>query len=159
MSRTSSFSEETGNTICGRLAEGETLREVCRDANMPGYSTVKRWLLDNEEFRAQYARACEARADHWADEIVLIADDASGDYADARAVRLNGVYPPTEQATDPKFNAEHVQRSKLRIDTRKWLMAKAAPKKYGEKIHQEVSGLDGAPLVPVMNVTIGSTER
>ena len=48
-----------------------------------------------------------------------------------------------------------VQRDRLRIDTRKWLLSKALPKIYGDKITQEVTGKDGSALVPVLNVTIG----
>src|SRR5258708_21712114 len=45
------------------------------------------------------------------------------------------------------------------VDARKWLMSKMAPKKYGDKITQEVTGKDGAALVPVLNVTIGNAKR
>lgn len=143
--------------VCDRLASGETLRAICRDDAMPDQTTVYRWLRLHEEFRQQYALAREAQADTWADEIVEIADDTSGDFADGRAVRMNGVHTPTEAVTDPKFNAEHVQRSKLRVEARKWLMSKAVPKKYGDKIHQEVTGANGGPLVPILNVRLSGS--
>lgn len=99
---------------------------------MPGRTTLLRWLNQHEEFRTQYTRACELRADAWADEILEIADDGGEDW----------------KASDSgdKFNAEHVQRSKLRVDARKWLMSKAAPKKYGEKVQQVHTGLDDGPI-------------
>ena len=42
------------------------------------------------------------------------------------------------------FDGEHVQRARLRIDSRKWLMSKMAPKKYGDRI--EVGGNSDTPL-------------
>ena len=72
------YSDKLAATICGRLAEGESLRTICADDAMPGKSTVLRWLLDGEHkvFRDQYARAREAQADYFADEILAIADDS-----------------------------------------------------------------------------------
>lgn len=35
---------------------------------------------------------------------------------------------------DEKYNGDAVQRSKLRVDARKWVAAKLKPKKYGDKI-------------------------
>lgn len=140
MGRPSDYGPEIAAAICERLAEGETLRAICADDDMPSRSMVHRWILAHEEFRDQYTRAREVQMDTWADEIVEIADDAHNDFGLSRAVRLNGVYPPTDDERDPKFNAEHVQRAKLRIDTRKWLMGKAAPKKYGERVEIEHGG-------------------
>ena len=68
--------------------------------------------------------------EHWSDEIVQIADDATNDYMDREA--KNG---EVERVLDP----EAVQRSKLRIDTRKWLMSKLAAQRYGDKIDVNVS--------------------
>lgn len=141
------------DTICGRLAEGETLRGICRDDAMPDQTTVFRWLRTDEDFRKQYALAREAQADAWADEIIDIADDGTNDFIGGRNVRLNGVYAPTEDKTDPRVNAEHIQRSKLRVDARKWLMAKAAPKKYGDKITNEMTGPNGSELRPTIILT------
>ena len=83
---------------------------------MPGETTVRRWLRDHEEFRREYARARELQADHYADEIVKIADEC-----------------------DSK-NGREVEKARLRIDARKWHMSKTAPKKYGERQHLEHSG-------------------
>ena len=133
MGRPSSFKQTTADAICERLAHGETLRSVCRDPEMPGKTTVLRWLDAHESFRAQYARARSELADHWADEIVEIADDGTGDEwtdADGRE----------------HVNQDHIQRSKLRVDARKWLLARMAPKKYGDRHAHEVSGPGGAPV-------------
>jgi hypothetical protein len=100
--------------------EGYSLREVCRDERMPSRDTVRRWLRDKPEFQAQYALACQHRADAFADEIIEMADDGSNDWQ--------------ERQHGPSVNAENIQRSKLRIEARKWLMSKVAPRKYGEKL-------------------------
>jgi hypothetical protein len=96
-----------------------------------------RWLAEHQEFRDQYARAREAQADYWAEEIVEIADDGTNDYVD----RQN-----KDGSTYETVNSEHINRSRLRVDTRKWLMARMAPKKYGDRITQEVSGPNGGPI-------------
>jgi hypothetical protein len=127
--------------ICALLAEGKSLREICRDENMPAESTVRLWVVDDRDgFSAQYARAREAQADYWAEQIVEIADDGSND-----------TY--TDKDGNERTDQEVIARSRLRVDTRKWLMARMAPKRYGDKITQEVTGADGAPLVPIINLT------
>lgn len=123
--RPSSFSDEIADRICDGLADGRSLRSICLDDGMPSQTSVFRWLGDDRyaEFRERYARAREAQADAIFDEILDIADDGSNDFE-------------TRQRDDGSdyeaFNAEHVQRSKLRIDARKWMAGKLQPKKYGE---------------------------
>lgn len=138
MGRPSTFSKGLASAICKRIAEGESLRSICLGADMPCLSTVIRWLADDRrsEFRSQYARAREAQADTIFDEILDIADDASNDWMERK--RDDG-------STDEVLHAEHVQRSKLRIDARKWVAGKLQPKKYGDKL--ELDGkLDIAPV-------------
>jgi hypothetical protein len=77
-------------------------------------------------FCHQYARACEARADAFAEDILDIADDATNDYME--------VFDKEGESIGYKINTEAIQRSKLRSDNRKWLMARMQPKKYGEKL-------------------------
>lgn len=130
--------------ICSELADGASLRTICKADGMPNKSTVFRWLAAREDFRDQYARARDAQADALAEETLDIADEASNDWM-AR--------------NDPEnpgwvVNGEHIQRSRLRVDARKWFASKVAPKKYGEKL--ELAGDPSAPLVPVLNVTIGT---
>jgi hypothetical protein len=142
--RPSNYSPEITTAICVRLGLGESLREICRDEDMPDKSTVMRWLATHAEFRDQYAGAREAQADYYAEEIIEISDDGSNDWM----TRKNA------DGTDVEVeNKEVLSRSKLRVDTRKWLMARMAPKKYGDKITQEVTGADGAPLVPIINIS------
>jgi hypothetical protein len=149
--RPSSYTDEVADQICARLAEGQSLRAICRDEEMPEQRSVFRWLRSHEGFRQQYALAREAQADALFDEALDIADDGSNDWMLAN----NG---DDDKTAAWRLNSEHVQRSKLRIDTRKWMASKLQPKKYGEKVTNEIVGADGAPLIPVLNVTIGGTE-
>ena len=123
--------------ICERIALGEGLRGILRDDGMPSLSTVFRWLEANEARREQYARARERQAEFFSDEILEIADDGTNDWMERETRSGDAV---------TVFNHEHAQRSKLRVESRKWLMAKRAPKKYGDKITTELVGKDGGPI-------------
>lgn len=136
--RPSGFTKTIADTICGRIAGGESLRAICRDEDMPSKSMVMRWLAQNESFRDQYAQAREIQIDELAEEILDIADDGSNDWMEREQ---------KDGGTGWTLNGEHVQRSRLRIDSRKWLLGKMAPKKYGEKMTQELTGADGGGLV------------
>lgn len=124
--RPSSFSAEIAAYICARLMDGESLRSICLDQNMPDRATVHRWLASNEAFRDQYARAREIQADTIVDETLDIADDATNDWMERRN--------DDGQSIGWQVNGEHIQRSRLRIDQRKWMAGKLAPKKYGERV-------------------------
>jgi terminase small subunit-like protein len=144
--RPSDYGPDIAAHICAEIAAGKSMREICRADGMPDMRTVFRWLAAHAEFCQQYARAREAQADYMAEEILEIADDATNDWT------------KREDGSDA-VNTEVVQRSRLRVDARKWLMAKLQPKKYGDRIAQEVTGGDGLPLVPVLNVTISDLTR
>jgi hypothetical protein len=118
--------------ICARLETGRSLLNVCQDEDLPARSTVLRWIEQNEAFRDKYAGAREKGYRAMAEEILAISDDTSKDYIE----RKDG-----SRAVDH----EHVNRSRLRVDTRKWLLSKVLPKIYGDKV--ELSGPDGGPLV------------
>lgn len=144
MGRPSEFTQETADAICEALIEGRSLRSICTDDGMPAASTVCRWLSANDEFRKQYAHAREAQADTLADETIDIADDGTNDWME----RKNA-----EGAGGVEYNGDHVQRSRLRIDTRKWFASKLAPKKYGEKLGVEHSDPQGNnPFAPLMEL-------
>ena len=107
------------------MACGETLTAICKDQDMPAYGTVWRWRQENPAFRESYARAREAQMERWADEIVEISDDTTQDMV-LKEGRNGSTYLAPDQ--------EHIQRSRLRVDTRKFLMAKIAPALYGERV-------------------------
>lgn len=111
--RPSDYLPEVAADICSLLAEGESLRKVCDRPGMPNKATVFRWLAQHEEFRDQYAKATETRADAIFEEMFDIADEVAEE-------------------------AAAVGKARLRIDTRKWALARMNPKKYGDKVSQEI---------------------
>lgn len=135
--RESGYTQELAATICDRLVNGESLRSICRDEGMPAPSTVCLWLTQNASFAEQYAHAREAQADTLADEILEISDDARNDWMK----RNHG-------EDDPGWvvNGEHVQRSRLRIDSRKWIASKLKPRKYGDKLENTHVGDATRPI-------------
>lgn len=122
MGRPSAYTPELAAEICERLAEGESLRAICRDDHMPSTSMVMRWALRIDEFREQYAHARELGFDMMAEEVVEIVDEQPGTLD-------NG-------ATD----SGEVANKRLRFDARRWYLSKLAPKKYGDKQAVELSG-------------------
>lgn len=122
--RPSDYTKELADSICALLSEGISLRSVCKDETLPDKSTVFRWLREHKEFQDQYARAKEESADAMAEDTIDIADDGTNDYM--TITKGNKSYEVV--------NGEAIQRSRLRVETRKWLMAKMKPKKYGDKL-------------------------
>lgn len=129
--RASDYTPEIAQAICMRIAEGESLRMICRDDSMPDKSTVLRWIGRHAEFRDQYAQAKELGVEAIAEELFEIADDGTNDWMEMTDSEGN--------AYGYKVNGEHIQRSKLRIDTRKWYLSKILPKKYGDRIQQDLT--------------------
>ena len=138
----STYTPELAAAICEHIAAGKSLRTIAALDGMPAQSTIMVWLDGKHpDFTEQYARAREAQADKLAEEILAIADDGRSDtYLDAEG--------------NEKTDNEAIQRSKLRVDTRKWLASKMAPKKYGDKV--AIGGADD--LGPVQTVTREMTD-
>jgi len=125
MWRPSEYTQEIADKICDRLVEWESLRSICIDENMPHRWTVLRWVARDENFCNQYTRAREHWVEWLVEEIFDIADDSSQDYE---------IYIDKDGNEQKRLNSEHVQRSRLRVDTRKWYVWKVKPKKYGDKL-------------------------
>lgn len=125
MGRPSDYTPEIADLICERIADGESLRSICSEAEMPSKSMVFRWLAAHDEFRDQYARAREAQADALADEMLDIADDGRNDWMEAKD--KDGAVMGWRE------NGESLRRSQIRLDARKWLASKLKPKKYGDR--------------------------
>lgn len=117
--------------ILSEIEEGASLRSILKRDDMPSRYTFFEWIHADEQKANQYARACEFRAESIFEEILEIADDSSNDFT--LADLGDGIQVE-------KFNSEHVQRSRLRVDSRKWMLGKMQPKIYGDKIQQEHSG-------------------
>lgn len=144
MGRDSLFTQEIADEICARLADGETLRQICRDERMPHWTTVYDWKEANEEFSLRIARAREAGHDAIAQECLAIADDTASD----TIATENG----------DRANAEWISRSKLRIETRLKLLAKWDPKRYGDKMDINHGGQDGNPVKTESKVSLSAEE-
>jgi hypothetical protein len=127
MGRPSLYTPEVADSICERLAEGESLRSICRDEAMPALSSVFKWLNLHAEFADQYTRAREEQAEALADEIVGIADNDCMEVEDSAVLTA---------------------RDRLRVEARKWVASKLKPKKYGDR-----QVLAGDPDAPLSNVT------
>lgn len=130
--RPSDYTDELVLKILDRIAGGESLPSICRDKAMPNRDTIYAWLMKHAPFRERFTLARELRADVYFDQILEIADDPTGDVV----------------ANDGKrsIDWENVQRSRLRVDARKWICARMNPKKYGERITTEHTGsIDTAP--------------
>lgn len=110
--RPSDYTPELADRICNEIAVGRSLNRICREHDdIPSQQTVYTWLRSHESFLEKYRRAREDQQEARADEIIEISDDVAG-------------------STD----AAVVNAARLRVDTRKWLMAKLLPKKYGDKV-------------------------
>ena len=123
MGRTPTYGPEIEDIILKAL-ETRPLRDVCRDKGMPSPAAVLEWRDSRPTFAERYARAREIAIQHLADELLTIADDGSNDWMERE----------TASGTIVVLNQEHVQRSRLRVDTRKWLLSKLKPSLYGDRI-------------------------
>jgi hypothetical protein len=85
-----------------------------------------KWAAEKPAFSEQYAKARELLLEHWAEEIIEIADDGTNDWMERKNAEGENI--------GWQVNGEHIQRSRLRSDNRKWLLSKLAAKKYGDKI-------------------------
>lgn len=130
--RPSDFTLDLAEEICEALASTPRgLDWICaRNEGFPSARTVNRWLAVHEEFRQNYAHARERQADLLFDECLEIADDTSSD------TKMVG----REGAETEACDSEWISRSKLRVDTRKWMAGKLAPKKYGDKVDVNHTG-------------------
>jgi hypothetical protein len=130
--RTPRYGPEIQDEICNRIAEGEPLRQICRDEHMPSWTTVYAMAQDDGAFAERIARARELGADAIAEEVLEIIDDGRNDWMER--------FDEEGNATGRQANGEHIQRSKLRAEMRLKLLAKWSPKKYGDSTKVELAG-------------------
>ncbi|MFN3627441.1 MAG: hypothetical protein ACK4S3_06130 [Parvibaculum sp.] len=116
MGRPTDYTSELADAICERLADGESLRSICRDDGMPDERTVRGWAIENRDgFFPQYTRARDMGLDARADKLV---EDAE--------------------------SAEDAALGRLSMDANRWYLSKMAPKRYGDKL--ELAGDPDRPL-------------
>jgi hypothetical protein len=124
------WTPELEDSICAQLIEGESIRAICAKKEIPSTFSVFKRLGESEDFAKRYARARELQAEAMLEQIFEIADDSSRD---------TKIITHGESETEVADN-EWINRSRLRVDTRKWAMSKLMPKKYGDKIDLNHSG-------------------
>jgi hypothetical protein len=152
--RPSKYTPEIAQEMCKMLADGIPLREICRQEGFPAWQTVYDWMYQDDArgeegvgLSRAIARAREIGYDALAEECLSIADDATNDWMEKHD--KDGV------AVGWQLNGDHVQRSKLRIETRLKLLAKFNPKKYGDKI--ALAGDRENPIQAQVDVSIFDT--
>ncbi len=126
------YSQEIALKICSEFStSSKSLKTICAPDDMPSVRTVLGWLAEGDkengrtefkEFLHSYTRAKQEQADFLTEEMLEIADDSSQDLA-----RIDDYGNKIE-------DKEFTNRSRLRVDTRKWIASKLKPKKYGDKI-------------------------
>lgn len=121
MSRPSKFTPELAAEICDRIAEGESLRAICREDGMPDRRTVLRWLDKDSAFAARCAKARELQADALEEGM-----------AEVETLTLAG-------ELDPKA-------ANVVLSSRRWRAEKLAPKRYGVRNAMELTGANGGPV-------------
>ena len=132
--RPSLYTQELADRICAGLMDGKTLRAVCRQEGMPDEKAVRNWAGNPEHpFAPQYAQAREIGYQVMADELLEISDDSKCDVI-------------VDEEGNERPNTEIVARSRLRVDTRKWLLSKALPKVYGDRVENRIVGPDGGAV-------------
>lgn len=127
--RPSTYTPATAELIALRLADGELLTDICRTPGMPSRQCVHRWRMKRPAFDDLYLRARAIGMESMSDTMLLIADD---DTLDTNA--------------DGSPNNVAVRRDGLRVDTRKFLLAKLAPKVYGDRQTIEHTGAVGVTV-------------
>jgi hypothetical protein len=118
------------------MRDGYSLRSALLQESLSS-ETFYKWLDEDELKAKQYARACEERADKIVDEMLDIADDVEHD--------------TIKTDTGERPDNEWISRSRLKVDTRKWLVSKLNPKKYGDKMDLTS---DGEKLQSVSLITM-----
>jgi hypothetical protein len=131
--------------LCQVIVSGGHLAGFCASKSF-SYSAVVRWIDDDAQRTALYERAREDRADRIADEIIAISDEDT----------VENVLDAEGNVVGVRFDATAVARNKLRIDARKWVVAKLKPKRYAERT--TLAGDADAPLAVELNATIRFVE-
>ena len=125
------YTPDLADKFCAAIADGKSIRAVCKLAGMPSKATVFRWIRDIPEFAKMYEIATDERADTLIDEIVEIADSC-------------------------RVDADSIRKAKLRIHARVEQAQKMKPRKYGTKV--QLTGDGGGPIQSASTVTVTAEE-
>lgn len=114
---------------------------------MPSASTVRYWAIEDiSGFSARYAIARDRQLESWADDIIDNAED------DSRDVTKEETFDAEGKVVSTKITQNHVRvaRSRLIIDSKKWILSKLKPERYGTQI--KVAGDSEHPIVAILKV-------
>lgn len=135
--RPSGYSKEVADAICERLSNGESLLQICRDDAMPSDATVRKWAMeDTGGFFSAYTRARDLGYERMAEEIVELSD----------TVRPGVKTRTLANGSVETLDADAIERTRLQVETRRWLLERCLPKRYGTKTQTELTGADGGPI-------------
>lgn len=132
---TTTYTPQKADEICARIAEGEPLRQICRDEHMPNWATVYRWMEADEDFAQRIAQARKLGFDAIAEEALEIANTP-----------VEGVETEDDGVRQRVKRGDMLGHRKLQVETRLKLLAKWAPAKYGERTAMELTGAEGGPV-------------
>lgn len=145
MSKKNSMKPDKFDAIIELVSEGDSVVSACKKVGVLRKDFYKE-LDKGGESGDKYARALELRTEVIVEDLLTIADDTSNDTK--TIVNGNGESVEVE-------NKEWVNRSKLRIDTRKWIASKLLPRKYGDKTQSDVN----LSTSPDVSIVIDSTQK
>lgn len=143
--RPTRYSKRLVDAICSEIIAGKTVREILDgDASLPHRATFYRWLAlpSMQYLRDQYARACELRADAYADEMIYIAKTP-----EVGEVTINKESDTGYETTTRR--EDMLGHRRLIVDTLKWNTARMNPKKYGKRL-DVTSGDEPIESAPIM---------
>jgi hypothetical protein len=126
MSQITEFQEEQFHTVCERMAEGETLSAICKDGDLPSRTTFLRWVRNDDSRKRAYQLARQAQADFYFDQIKDLAFDGARDTI-------------TNDRGSAVCDHEWIGRSRLKVDSLKWLASKLDPIKFGDRMPEVVA--------------------
>jgi hypothetical protein len=122
--RKTDYTVEMAHYICGEIAAGVSIKSLSTRDGMPSRSTIYKWLDENDEFSKLMDSARKQCAHTLVEEMLEIADDGTNDY----------MMRQQENGAVMVVDHEHIQRSRLRCEARKWIASKFFPRAYGEKL-------------------------
>lgn len=125
--RPTKYSKELADRICEQISTSIFgLETICsNNPDFPNPSNIFVWLIKYPEFQEKYDKAREHQCNVMADKILQVAWD------DARDT--------IESERGETCNSEWISRSRLKVDSLKWLLTKLQPRKYGEKVQNDTT--------------------
>ncbi len=125
--------------ICDAIAvTPKSLEAICKaNPAFPHHETFRRWLHNSDEIRGMYARAKASQCQILADQIIEIADDSARDVI--------------KTDDGDVVDREVIERARIRIDSRKWLASKLAPRIFGDKLAHTGADGEGPVIIRVVS--------